>query len=156
MSRGAEKRSAARLAAAQALYELEVSGKGVNEAIAEFEAHWLGREVEDIPAREADAVFFRDVVTGFVREQPMLDRRIDNALTKDWPLRRVESVLRAILRAASYELFFRMDVPVRAVISEYIDVAHAFYEDDESRIVNAVLDALAREARPDDFTKARA
>lgn len=156
MPRGAEKRSAARLAAVQALYELEVSGKGVNEAVAEFESHWLGREVESIPAREADAAFFRDLVNGFVREQPMLDKRIDAALTKDWPLRRVESVLRAILRSASYELFFRMDVPVRAVISEYIDVAHAFYEDDESRIVNAVLDVLAREARPDDFTKARA
>ncbi|MGL4812720.1 MAG: transcription antitermination factor NusB, partial [Beijerinckiaceae bacterium] len=139
MPRGAEKRSAARLAAVQALYELEVSGKGVHEAVAEFEAHWLGREVEAIPAREADAAFFRDVVNGFVREQPMLDKRIDSALTKDWPLRRVESVLRAVLRAASYELYFRRDVPVRAVISEYIDVAHAFYEDDESRIVNAVL-----------------
>ncbi|MGL4322551.1 MAG: transcription antitermination factor NusB [Beijerinckiaceae bacterium] len=156
MSRGAEKRSAARLAAVQALYELELSGKGVHEAVAEFEAHWLGREVESIPAREADANFFRDIVNGFVREQPLLDKRIDAALTKDWPLRRIESVLRAILRAAAYELFFRMDVPPRAIISEYIDVAHSFYEDDESRMVNAVLDVLAREARPDDFTKARA
>lgn len=156
MSRGAEKRSAARLAAVQALYELEVSGKGVNEAVAEFESHWLGREVEDIPAREADATFFRDLVNGFVREQPMLDVRIDAALTKGWPLRRVESVLRAILRTAAYELYFRADVPVRAVISEYIDVAHAFYEDDESRIVNAVLDALARDARPGDFSKTHA
>jgi N utilization substance protein B len=152
MARG-EKRSAARMGAVQALYELEVSGKGVNEALAEFESHWLGREVEEVPARQADDAFFRDVVSGFVREQTMLDQRIDATLSKGWPLRRIEMVLRAILRAASYELYFRPDVPARAVISEYVDVAHAFYEQEESGLTNAVLDALARDARPDELQR---
>jgi N utilization substance protein B len=149
----AEKRAAARLGAVQALYELELSGKGVEEALAEFEQHWLNREVEDVPARTADAVFFRDLVAGFVREQPMLDQRIDAALSKGWPLRRIEMVLRAILRAASYELYFRPDVPARAVITEYVDVAHSFYEQEEAGLTNAVLDALARDARPDELAR---
>ncbi|WP_342363041.1 transcription antitermination factor NusB [Terrarubrum flagellatum] len=148
-----EKRSAARLGAVQALYELEMSGKGVNEALAEFESHWLNREIEEVPARTADDAFFRDLVTGFVREQTMLDRRIDDALQKGWPLKRIEMVLRAILRSASYELYFRLDVPARAVISEYVDVAHAFYEQDEAGLTNAVLDALARDARPDELQR---
>lgn len=146
-----EKRSASRLGAVQALYDMEVSGKGVNEALAEFETHWLNRDVEDVPAREADAAFFRDLVSGFVREQKMLDQRIDSTLQKGWPLKRIEMVLRAILRSASYELYFRPDVPARAVISEYVDVAHAFYERDEAGLTNAVLDALARDARPSEL-----
>lgn len=152
MTRG-EKRSAARLAAIQALYELEVSGKGVLEAVAEFENHWLGREIEGIEFKPADAGFFRDVVNGVVREQKMLDPRIDHALAKSWPLRRVEAVLRAILRCGAYELYFRKDVPARAVISEYIDVANAFYADDEPGLVNAVLDSLGRDARGDELAK---
>ncbi|MBN9062098.1 MAG: transcription antitermination factor NusB [Rhizobiales bacterium 65-9] len=152
MSR-AEKRAAARLGAVQALYELEASEKGVNEALAEFETHWLNREVDEVPARAADDAFFRDLVSGFVREQAMLDQRIDAALQKGWPLRRIEMVLRAILRAASYELYFRPDVPARAVISEYVDVAHAFHERDEAGLINAVLDALARDARPDELAR---
>lgn len=148
-----EKRYAARLGAVQALYEMEVSGKGVHEAVVEFEAHWLNQEVEDVPARAADAAFFRDVVAGFVREQKMLDQRIDDALQKGWPLKRIEMVLRAILRAASYELYFRSDVPARSVITEYVDVAHAFYERDEAGLTNAVLDALARDARPGELAQ---
>lgn len=150
MSRG-ETRNAARLGAVQALYELDIAGKGVDEAMAEFEAHWLGREVEDLAFKPADAPFFRDIVAGVVREQRMLDPVIDKALAKGWPLRRIETVLRSILRCGAYELFFRSDVPPKVTISEYVEITRDFYEDDEIGLVNAVLDSLAREAKPDEM-----
>ena len=152
MARG-EKRSAARLAAVQALYQMDIAGKGLAEAMAEFEAHWIGREVEGVAFRPAEAAFFRDILTGVIREQTAVDRRIDAALAQGWPLKRVEAVLRAVLRAGAYEILYRRDVPVRAAISEYVDVARAFYGDDEPGLVNAVLDAVARETRGDELEK---
>jgi N utilization substance protein B len=152
MARG-EKRSAARLAAVQALYQMDIAGKGLAEAMAEFEAHWIGREVEGVTFRPAEAAFFRDILTGVIREQTAIDRRIDAALAQGWPLKRVEAVLRAVLRAGAYEILYRHDVPVRAAISEYVDVARAFYGDDEPGLVNAVLDAVARETREDELEK---
>lgn len=150
MSKG-EKRSAARLAAVQALYQMDVAGKGVVEAMAEFEAHWIGREVEGVEFKPAEEAFFRDILGGVVREQKLIDRRVDEALAKGWPLKRVELVLRAVLRAGAYELIFRKDVPARVVISEYVDVARAFYQDDEPGLVNAVLDSIGRAARTDEL-----
>ncbi|MFC0282977.1 transcription antitermination factor NusB [Camelimonas abortus] len=150
MARG-EKRSAARLAAVQALYEMDVSGKGVLDVIAEFESHWMGREIEGMEFRPAEVAFFRDITAGVVRDQARIDRNVDAALADRWPLRRVEPVLRAILRAGAYELFNRRDVPAKASISEYVDVARAFYEQDEPGLVNAVLDAIARRQRPDEL-----
>jgi transcription antitermination protein NusB len=144
----AVERSAARLAAVQALYQMDVSGKGVVDALAEFEAFWIGREVDGVTFAPAETAFFRDILGGVVREQVAIDRTVDGALAKDWPLKRVEAVLRAILRAAGYELLFRKDVPARVVITEYVDVAHRFYGEDEPGMVNAVLDAVARAARP--------
>jgi N utilization substance protein B len=152
MARG-EKRSAARLAAVQALYQMDIAGKGLAEAMAEFEAHWIGREIEGVAFRPAEAAFFRDILTGVIREQTAIDRRIDAALARGWPLKRVEAVLRAVLRAGAYEILYRRDVPVRAAISEYVDVARAFYGDDEPGLVNAVLDAVARETREDELEK---
>jgi N utilization substance protein B len=152
MARG-EKRSAARLAAVQALYQMDIAGKGLAEAMAEFEAHWIGREVEGVTFRPAEAAFFRDILTGVIREQTAVDRRIDAALAQGWPLKRIEAVLRAVLRAGAYEILYRRDVPVRAAISEYVDVARAFYGDDEPGLVNAVLDAVARETREDELEK---
>ncbi len=146
MAKPAE-RSAARLAAVQALYQMEVSGKGVIDALAEFEAFWIGREVEGIEFQPASNDFFRDVLGGAVREQRAIDQKVDAALARDWPLARVEAVLRAILRAGAYELMFRKDVPVRVAITEYVDVTHGFYGGDEPGLVNAVLDGLAREVR---------
>lgn len=146
-------RSGARLAVVQALYEMEVSGKGVGDALAEFEAFWIGREVEGVMFPPAEPAFFRDLLRGVVAEQRMIDPQIDGALTAGWPLRRIEAVLRAILRAGAYELMFRKDVPVRAAISEYVDVAHSFYEGDEPGMVNAVLDKLGRTVRPQDFER---
>ncbi|GGC74014.1 transcription antitermination factor NusB [Chelatococcus reniformis] len=146
-------RSAARLAAVQALYEMEVSGKGVLEAMAEFEAHWIGREVEGVEFQPAEAAFFRDILRGVVREQGGIDRKIDEALVAKWPLKRVEPVLRAVLRAGAYELLYRRDVPAKAAISEYVDVTRAFYDGEEVGLVNAVLDQLARQTRADELGK---
>ncbi|GHE57109.1 N utilization substance protein B [Camelimonas fluminis] len=151
MAKG-EMRSAARLAAVQALYEMDVSGKGVLDAIAEFESHWMGREIEGMQFKPAEAAFFRDIVAGVVRDQARIDRNVDGALADKWPLRRVEPVLRAILRAGAYELFNRRDVPAKATISEYVDVARAFYDQDEPGMVNGVLDAIGRKNRADELT----
>jgi N utilization substance protein B len=146
MAKPAE-RSAARLAAVQALYQMDVAGKGVVDALAEFEAFWIGREVEGISFKPAENAFFRDLSAGVVREQRAIDSKIDAALADGWPLKRIEAVLRAILRAGAYELLYRKDVPGRVVISEYVDIAHSFYAEDEPGLVNAVLDAIAREVR---------
>jgi transcription antitermination protein NusB len=155
MAKAAE-RSAARLAAVQALYQMDVSGKGVVDALAEFEAFWIGREVEGIAFKPAENAFFRDILAGVVREQRPIDVRIDAALAAGWPLKRVEAVLRAILRAGAYELMFRKDVPARVAISEYVEVAHGFYAEDEPGLVNAVLDAIGREVRGNELTERRA
>ena len=150
--RKANKRGAARLAAVQALYQMDLAGTGLNEILAEFESHWLGREVEGAQYLPAEAAFFRDIVTGVVRDQQVIDPMIDEALEKSWPLKRIEAVLRAAMRAGSYELMHRKDVPGRVVITEYADVAAAFVGRDETGMVNAVLDQLARRLRADEFT----
>lgn len=145
-------RSGARLSVVQALYEMEISDKGVIEALAEFEAFWIGREVEGIDHPPAEIAFFRDLLRGVVEQQRAIDPQLDQALSQGWPLKRIEAVLRAILRAGAYELMFRRDVPVRAAISEYVDVAHSFYGGDEPGLVNAVLDKVARNVRGQEFT----
>ena len=150
-ARKANKRGAARLAAVQALYQMDISGTGLNDILAEFESHWLGREVEGAQYLPAEAAFFRDIVSGVVRDQRALDPQIDTALEQGWPLKRIEAVLRAALRAGLYELENRRDVPARVVIAEYADVAAAFVERDETGMVNAVLDVLARRHRGEEF-----
>jgi len=152
MSKPAE-RSAARLAAVQALYQMDLSGKTVVDALAEFEAFWIGREVEGIEFKPSDVEFFRNVISGVVQNQRAIDVKIDKALSEGWPLRRVEAVLRAILRAGGYELMFRKDVPARVVITEYVDVTHGFYGEDEPGLVNAVLDTVTRDVRPGELEK---
>ena len=151
-ARKANKRGAARLAAVQALYQMDISGTGLNEILAEFESHWLGREVEGAQYLPAEAAFFRDIVSGVVRDQRTLDPQIDAALAKGWPLKRIEAVLRAVLRAGLFELETRRDVPARVVVTEYADVAAAFVEREETGMVNAVLDQLARKHRAEEFT----
>ncbi len=152
MTKPAE-RSAARLAAVQALYQMDVAGKSVIDVFAEFEAFWIGREVEGIAFQPSDVGFFRDIVSGVLENQRPIDQKVDAALAAGWPLRRIEAVLRAILRAGGYELAFRKDVPARVVITEYVDVAHGFYGEDEPALVNAVLDAMAREVRPGELER---
>jgi transcription antitermination protein NusB len=150
-ARKANKRGAARLAAVQALYQMDLAGTGINDILAEFESHWLGGEVEGAQYLPAEAAFFRDIVNGVVRDQRTLDPQIDAALARGWPLKRIEAVLRAVLRAGAYELAQRRDVPARVVTSEYVDVASAFVDQDETGMVNAVLDQLARELRSDEL-----
>jgi N utilization substance protein B len=152
--RRANRRGAARLAAVQALYQMDLAATPLHEILAEFESHWLGREVEGDEYLPAEAAHFRDIVRGVVAEQRRLDPMIDSALEKGWPLKRIETVLRAILRAGAYELDQKRDVPARVVVSEYVDVAHAFVDRDETGLVNAVLDQLARQMRADEFDAA--
>jgi N utilization substance protein B len=151
--RKANRRGAARLAAVQALYQMDIAGTGLNDILAEFESHWIGREVEGAQYLPAEAAFFRDVVSGVVREQRRLDPLVDQVLAQGWPLKRIEAILRAVLRAGAYELGHRSDVPARVVVSEYVDVANAFVDKDETGMVNAVLDQIARQFRADEFAR---
>ena len=153
--RKSEQRAAARLAASQALYQMEVAEKGLDDILAEFESHWIGQEIEGDAYNPAELAFFRDIVTGVLRDQQPIDRGLDETLAAGWPLRRVEALMRAILRAAFYELRSRQDVPARVVVTEYVDVAAAFFGQDECGMINAVLDAIARQTRPSEFTQAR-
>ena len=148
----ANRSSAARLAAVQALYQMDVAGTPLHEILAQFETFWIGREVEGEQYHPAKKALFRDIVGGVVREQRQLDPLIDAALAQGWPLKRIEAVLRAVLRAGAYELDHRKDVPARVIVSEYVDVAHAFVERDETGLVTAVLDQLAREMRAAEFS----
>ena len=144
----ANKRGAARLAAVQALYQMDVSGGGVLETAAEYETFRLGKEIDGAQYREADAAWFRSILSGVVGRQKQLDPAIRNALTDDWPLSRLDSTLRAILRAGVFELTTIKDLPPAVVISEYVDIARAFYEDgEEPRLVNAVLDRIAKDRK---------
>jgi N utilization substance protein B len=102
----------------------------------------------------AQAAFFRDLVAGVLREQRSIDPLIDEALAQGWPLKRIEAVLRAVLRAGAYELAHRNDVPARVVVSEYVDVADAFVDRSETGMVNAVLDQIARQFRAGEFQQA--
>lgn len=151
-ARKANKRGAARLAAVQALYQMDLAGTGLNEIVAEFESHWLGGEVEGAQYMPAEAAYFRDIVGGVLREQRSLDPMIDAALNRGWPLKRIETVLRAVLRAGAYELAHRPDVPARVVTTEYVDIAAAFVDDEETGMVNAVLDQLAHQLRAAEFS----
>jgi len=144
------KKSAARLGAVQALYQMDLAQTPVNDILAQFESHWLGQEVEGIEFPEADRKLFRAIVEGVLAEQRQIDPLVDRVLSDGWPLRRVEAVLRAVLRAGAFELVGR-DVPARVVIAEYVNVAGAFLDKDETGMVNAVLDALARKVRAAEF-----
>jgi N utilization substance protein B len=141
------KRGAARLAAVQALYQMDLAGSGVLEVAAEYEAFRLGKEVDGAVYREADPQWFRAILSGVVENQKIVDPVIHQALTDDWPLSRLDSTLRAILRAGVYEIMKREDVPVAVIVSEYVEIAKAFYGEDEPRLVNAVLDRVARQLR---------
>jgi N utilization substance protein B len=153
--RQANRRGAARLAAVQALYQMDLGGVTLDEVIAEFETYRLGQEIDGQTYRDADRAFFREIVKGVVRDQRALDPTIDAALTPDWPLTRIDATLRAVLRAGAFELSTRKDVPARVVISEYVDVAKAFYEGEVPAMVNGVLDALGRRLRPAEFPTER-
>ena len=140
-------RSAARLAAVQALYQQEMEGTPIAQLLKEFHDHRLGAMIEDAQYVEAEQSFFDDLVTGVDARRGEIDAAISERLAKGWSLERLDRPMRAILRAGAYELIARRDVPVGSVISEYVDVAHAFYDKRESGFVNGLLDAIAKEAR---------
>jgi N utilization substance protein B len=147
-SRPANQRGAARLAAVQALYQMDVGRQSLEETLAQFSTHMLGREVEGEQYLPADADFFGQIVKGVIKSQLDIDPTIDNALTGDWPVTRIDATLRAILRAGAFELLRRRDIPPAVVITEYVDVARAFYEDDAPAMVHAVLDKIAKGVSP--------
>jgi len=140
-------RSAARLAAVQALYQHEMEGTPIARLLKEFHDHRLGATIEDEEYHAAERDFFDDIVTGADARRADLDALISGRLAVGWTLERLDRPMRAILRAGAYELVARADVPVATVITEYVDVAHAFYDKRESGFVNGLLDALAKEAR---------
>ncbi|MDQ0316045.1 transcription antitermination factor NusB [Amorphus orientalis] len=145
--RPANQRGVARLAAAQALYQLELTRAPVNDVIAEFELFRLKQEIEGANWRDIDFAWFKELVSGVVENQREIDPKVNEALAAEWPLKRVDATLRAILRSGVYELLKRKDVPARVAISEYVEVAKAFFDDDEPRIVNGVLDRIGRDLR---------
>ncbi len=140
-------RSAARLAAVQALYQQEMEATPVARLLKEFHDHRLGALIEDAQYVEAEREFFDDLVTGVAARSDEIDSAISTRLAEGWSLARLDRPMRAILRCGSYELIARRDVPVGSVISEYVDVAHAFYDKRESGFVNGLLDAIAKDAR---------
>ena len=140
-------RSAARLAAVQALYQQEMEGTPLPRLLKEFHDHRLGAEIEDEQYHEAERDFFDDIVMGADARRGDIDGLIGARLAEGWTLERLDRPMRAILRAGAYELIARPDVPVATVITEYVDVAHAFYDKRESGFVNGLLDAIAKEAR---------
>lgn len=143
--RPANQRGAARLAAVQALYQMDIGRQSLEETLSQFSAHMLGREVEGEQYLPADADFFRQIVSGVIKAQLDIDPTIDKSLSKDWPVARIDATLRAILRAAAFELLRRRDIPPGVVITEYVDIAKAFYEDDAPGLVHGVLDTIAKQ-----------
>ena len=141
-------RSAARLAAVQALYQQEMEGTPTPRLIHEFHAHRLGATIEGATYADAEESFFDDLVSGTVARLDEIDALIADRLAKGWSLERLDKPMKAILRVGSYELLARADVPVASVINEYLDVAEAFYDKREKGFVNGLLDAIAKVARP--------
>ncbi|RVT92577.1 transcription antitermination factor NusB [Sphingomonas crocodyli] len=140
-------RSAARLAAVQALYQQEMEGTELPRLLDEFHRHRLGATIEDVTYADAEADFFDDLVKGVDARRDEIDAAISAKLTADWKIERLDKPMRQILRAGTYELLARQDVPTATVISEYVDVADAFYDKREKGFVNGVLDAVAKAAR---------
>lgn len=144
--RNSEARTAARLAAVQAVYQMELVEAGAEEVIEEFVEHRFGPEPQ-----EADEEFFAALVRGVPERQREIDKAVAACLSANWTLTRVDSILRAILRVAAFELIARKDVPARVVIDEYVGIAHAFFGGDEPGFVNAALDAMAHRKRAPEF-----
>ena len=147
MSERALSRSAARLAAVQALYQHHMEGTALAKLLDEFHQHRLGREIEDEQYAAADVAFFDDVVSGAINRRDEIDALLAERLAAGWSLGRLDKTMLQILRAGAYELLARPDVPVGTAISEYVDVAHAFFDEREAKFVNGLLDAVAKAVR---------
>jgi len=145
--RGRRPRSAARMAATQALYQILLTGTAAENVIAEFEKFRRGGETDASCLGGADLALFADIVRGAAARRGAIEAALQQALAEDWPLARLETLLRAVLWAGAYELANRPDIPIEVVINEYVDIAHAFFAGKEPSFVNGVLDRLAREVR---------
>ncbi|MEM7069514.1 MAG: transcription antitermination factor NusB [Pseudomonadota bacterium] len=152
----ANKRGAARLAAVQALYQMEMTGARINEIVEEYENIRIGKEVDGDEYLEADLGWFRGIVSGVVSGQKELDPLIHNTLPSDWPLARIDTLLRSVLRCGVFELVRRKDVPPKVVISEYLEITKSFFSDDEPGLVNGVLDRIAKDSRSSEMEKPKA
>lgn len=146
-----EERSAARLAALQALYQLEMTGNAPADVVEEFIQHRFAHDPERGNPDLHDEAFFSDIVHGVLKHQVEIDRSVARSLASGWTLSRIDSILRALLRAATYELVARKDVPAKVVIDEYVELARDFFEGEEPSFVNAVLDRLAHRKRAAEF-----
>lgn len=140
-------RSSARLAALQALYQIEASGSPARIVAKEFVDHRIDEVIDDTPLEKADVKFFTDIVTGVHERLDEIDEQIKSNLSEDWTMERIESVARAALRAGVYEIIARVDVPTKVIINEYIDATKAFFDDGTPSFVNGVLDKVAKDKR---------
>lgn len=140
-------RSSARLAAVQALYQQHMEGTKLAKLLDEFHQHRLGKEIDETQFAEAEVAFFDDLVAGVEARRDEIDAMIASKLADGWTVKRLDKTMLQILRCGAYELIARVDVPKAAAISEYVDVAKAFFDDREAKFVNGVLDALGQEAR---------
>lgn len=147
MTARSQSRSAARLAAVQALYQMDMERPPLARLLDEFHQHRLGREIEDDQYADAETAFFDDLVAGVDARREEIDGLIAARLAEGWSMTRLDKTMLQILRCGTYELLARADVPKAAAISEYVDVAHAFFEAREAKFVNGLLDAIAREVR---------
>lgn len=146
-------RGEARLAAVQALYQMELSGGDANDVITEFIRHRFANEISDVQYVNPDIEHFSAVVRGVVEHQVDIDKYVNGALADGWALRRLDSTLRALMRAATFELVVRTSIPARVVINEYVEIAHAFFHESEPAFVNGALDKIARAERADEFER---
>ena len=147
MNAGRKARSVARLAAVQALYQMETAGAGVETVIREFRDHRFDADLEGMPLARADEAFFADLARGVVGAQREIDSAIVDRLAVGWRLERLDATVRAILRCAAFELRFRKDVPHEVVINEYLEIAKSFFGGTEAAFVNGVLDSISRDDR---------
>ena len=147
MNKRSQSRSAARLAAVQALYQHTMEGTPTAQLLDQFHQHRLGRDIDDEQLAEAEVAFFDDIVAGAIARIEEIDELLTLRLAEGWNLNRLDKTMLQILRCGTYELIARPDVPVGSAISEYVDVAHAFFDPPEARFVNGVLDGVAKEVR---------
>ncbi len=143
----AARRAGARLAAVQALYQMEQTEQSARSVVADFMADRLGLDDEGEPVEEADPDLFRDIVNGVVDKQEQIDSAIMKRLASGWKMERLDATSRAILRAAVYELVADIGLPSQIILDEYVSIAHAFFEGAEPKFVNGLLDAVARDVR---------
>lgn len=147
-SRQRRARTVARLAAVQALYQMELAGEGVETVISEFSNHRFDADIEGEMLAEADEAWFADLVRGVVGDQKTIDAAVTRRLAANWKLERLDATLRALLRSGAWELAHKPEAPREVVLNEYVELAKAFFDDSEARFVNAALDGVARDVRP--------